>query len=146
MARPSNAITVSFTPKGIPFQWLTDDIKSKGARDASMAVVQALVSEEEAEDFLAEAVGFTTWDGQASTFSRTLPLPCPLPERPGLWCETYDLVDRGAYEDRSDFNDPLFNNKPVQDWHIYALIFTRPKFWVRSDFQLAAIYGNRETE
>src|SRR5438105_3891574 len=121
MARPSNATVVSMTPGGIEFQWLIDDYKSKGSRDAGLEVVNVLVAWSLAAGFLKEAVGFTTWNvaAKAPTLSRSVPLTCPL--RNDFWCEDYNLVDCGAYESRSDFNNILNGNAPDQDWCIYEL-------------------------
>lgn len=139
--RPSNATISAETPDGIPFQWLLDRYKSRGARDASMEQLEILVSWADSEDFLAEAVGYTTWDGSAKTFTRVVPLEHPF--RTGFFVDDYDLTDFGAYEHRTDFNDPGNNDRPVQDWCIYTLTFVRHKYWVRTDEELAEL-GNIE--
>lgn len=141
MARPSNATVISYTPKlGIPFQWLLDGYASTWQRDGSAEVVQALVSWQDAEDFLQEAVGYTTWDGTSPTLQRVRPLECPV--RADMFCDKCELDDFGAYESRSDF----FNvgGFPEQDWCIYRLTFTKRLFPVRSDFALAAFLNNQE--
>ena len=147
MARPSNATITATTPGGIRFQWLIDNYKSKGARDASAESLEALVSWADADRFLQEAVGYTTWDAAhgAVTLARTVPLAHPF--RAGFFVEDYDLSDYGAYETRSDFNNAAA--APAQDWCIYTLLFTRPKWEVRTDTELAALaapYANLETE
>ncbi len=142
MARPSNATVLSHTPNGIPFQWLTDGYGAKGARDANLETLQVLVGWADAGDFLEEVVGFTTWDGAAPRLHRSLPLADPFGR--GLWCEDYSLVKFGAYESRTDFNDPFNDNAIEQDWAIYQLTFTRPKYWVRSDATLLANYDGIE--
>jgi hypothetical protein len=135
--RPSNATITARTPNGVKFQWNLDNYRSKGARDASAESLEVLVAWSDADDFLEEAVGFTTWTGKNATFNRTVPLPHPL--RPGFWCIEYELTDFGAYESRSDFNDPANFNAPAQDWCIYTLHFERPKWFVLTDKTLAGL-------
>ncbi len=143
MARPSNALVWNNTPRlGIPFQWLLDDMQSKWARDASAESVCALVSWEDSEEFLQEAVGYVTWDGVSPTLNRVLPLESPL--RTGLFCDECVQVEYGAYEDRTDFNDPIRDNIPVQDWVIIRLTFIRPRWKVRGNNALAGLFGNKE--
>lgn len=143
MARPSNALIWNNTPRlGIPFQWLLDGYQSQWARDASSETVSALVSWADSEEFLQEAVGYTTWDGTAPTLDRVLPLECPL--RSGMYCDQCVLEDFGAYEDRTDFNDPIRDNIPVQDWCVYRLTFIRPRYRVYGNNALAGLFGNRE--
>jgi hypothetical protein len=143
--RPSNATITSITPVNkVVFQYLLDNYKSRGARDANEESLEVLVAWADADDFLEEAVGFTQWDGKSPNFNRVLPLAHPL--RPGFWCIEYRLTDFGAYvPDRTDFNDPENNNAPAQDWCIYQLTYIKPDYWVVSDSQLANIYGNLET-
>jgi hypothetical protein len=145
VARPSNATIVSYTDPpgdGIRFQWLLDDYAARGARDAAVEVIKVLVSWPDAASFLSRVVGYTTWNGTASTLTRILPLESPLTS--GLFCDDYQFVKMGAYEDRTDFNDPLNNNAPVQDWCIYALTFRRLKFDVFSDDVLNGFLGGNE--
>jgi hypothetical protein len=144
MARPSTAAVLAHTENGVPFQWLLDDYQEKGARDANLEVIQALVAWGDAEDFLREVVGYTEWDGsQSGTLTRHRPLACPL--RSGLWCESYDLVDMGTDADSFDDFEDDFEECFKQDWCIYSLHFTRPQYFVLSDAELAGgAYGNKE--
>lgn len=142
MARPTNATALSFTSSGVPFQWLTEGYTSKGAPDANLDVMHALVAWDEAAQFLRDVVGYTEWDGTAALLDRTLPLASPL--RDGLWCDSYELVDFGAYPERTAFNDPFLDNAPEQDWCVYKLTFVRPAYWVRSNETLISSYSTRE--
>jgi hypothetical protein len=142
MGRPSNPNVFAYTRRGTPFQWLLDGYAATWQRDGSAEVLHALVAWHEADAFLNEAVGYTTWDGSAPTLNRILPLECPL--RSDMWCDKIELEDFGAYETRSDFYNIL--GTPSQDWAIYKLTFIKPTYTVFSNFELAALYGNRENE
>lgn len=137
MGRPTSAPIVARTPGGVFFQWNLDSYRSRGARDAGAEALEVLVAWNDADAFLAEAVGYTTWDGSTPTLQRVLPLPHPL--RAGFWCDGYDLSDYGAYESRNDFavSQPLYGKVPVQDWCIYTLDFVRPKWHLLTDEDLA---------
>ena len=137
MARPKNARITSTTSTGIEFQWLLDGYTSRWARDGAVEVVSALVNWADAEAFQRDAVGFTRWDGVAPTLQRHIPLECPL--RSGMFCDDIQLEDFGTEPDRTDYNDPLNGNRPVQDWAIYRLTFKKPKYKVLTDAQLAAL-------
>ncbi|HEY1191310.1 MAG TPA: hypothetical protein VGE74_26990 [Gemmata sp.] len=145
MARPDRATLLSYTSSGVPFQWLIDNYKDKGAHDANVSVMNALVGWEEADDFLRDAVGYTEWDGSSTTLQRTLPLGHPF--RDGLWCDEYEVVDLGAYPERVDFNDPFNDNAPDQDWLVYQLTFRRPPYWMRDDETIrGATFASKEKE
>jgi hypothetical protein len=149
MARPSNALRTATTTDGTRFQWDVESLRSAGARDASREEVLVIVGEGQRDQFLKEAVGFTVATRDTPTgLRRTLPLRHP--KRAGFYCETYDLVDYGAYETRSDFGDPLNNEAPAQDWYRYNLTFVKPKgYKLFTEAQLAdpGLFGveiNRE--
>lgn len=144
MARPSTATVLAHTESGIPYAVLLDPYKARGARDANMEVLDVLVAWGDASGFIREAVGYTEWDGSSATLTRHLPLQCLW--RPSLYCESYDLVDCGMYQTRDTTYDPFLDGWPEQDWIIYRLTFTRPRYWLFPDSVLSTSYGNREQE
>lgn len=145
MARPDRAAVLSYTSSGVPFQWLVDGYKDKGANDANVSVMHALVSWGESEGFLRDIAGYTEWAGSnATTLHRVLPIQHPF--REGLWCDEYEVLDLGAYPEREHFNDPFNGNAPEQDWLIYQLTFRRPPYWSRDDATLASQFGNKEKD
>jgi hypothetical protein len=145
MARPSKARITAVTSSGVRFQWNLDNYRSKGARDAGAESIEVIVSWADADQFLQDAVGHAGWDGSSPALHRTVPLAHPF--RVGYYCDDYELTDFGAYEDRGDFNDPENDNAPAQDWCVYTLTFVRPKWYVRTDAELAGTtFANKETQ
>lgn len=141
MPRPKAATVKAYTSSGVPFQWCVDGYQTKGARDANQEVLLALVAWDDSTDFLRDVVGYTTWDGSAS-LQRVKPLECPL--RGGLYCESYSLVDMGTEADRDDWEDGFNPGLWEQDWLLYQLVFTRPKYRVFGDSTLIEQYGGLE--
>jgi hypothetical protein len=142
------ANALSYTEGGIPYATIRDPgLSMEGADDANMLSIRVIVAWEDFADFTREVVGYAEWDGSSSTLQRTLPLACPL--RPGLWCETWRFVKWGGWTTDQDGepepNADAFNeNWPTAPWLQLQLTFTRPKWWVRSDADLAADWDGKE--
>lgn len=130
----STSGTTAGTSGGVPFEYLFDGYQAETIERVSNSLIMARVAWDDANDFLYDALGYTSGvaGSGSTTYQRTLPLQSPF--KVDEWLTRASLVSYPSSSlENANQDDELGFGGFSTDWAIYALTFARRPYFVVSD-------------